>query len=68
MDAGCFPYRFHLPDQGRRLREFAGQQVVTGVNTAQTGSPTVTGGFGVPGGGFGGGTFQGGNGRRGIGN
>ena len=46
-----------------------GQQVVTGVNTAQTGSPTtVTGGFGVPGGGFGGGTFQGGNGRRGIGN
>ena len=45
-----------------------GQTVVTGVATAQTGTPTVTGGFG--GGGFGipGGGFQGGGTRRGNGN
>jgi macrolide-specific efflux system membrane fusion protein len=46
-----------------------GQEVVTGVNTAQTGTTnTATGGFGVPGG-LGGG-FQGGGGnvRRGVGN
>jgi macrolide-specific efflux system membrane fusion protein len=46
-----------------------GQQVVTGVNTAQNGTTTPTGGFvggglGIPGGGFQGG----GNVRRGIGN
>ena len=46
-----------------------GQQVVTGVNTAQTGTPTTTtGGFGGGGSAFGGGFQGGGNGRRGIGN
>ena len=45
-----------------------GQAVVTGVATTQTGTPTVTGGFG--GGGFGvpGGGFGGGGTRRGTGN
>jgi membrane fusion protein, macrolide-specific efflux system len=46
-----------------------GQEVVTGVNTAQNGTTTTTGGFGGGGLGIPGGGFQGGgNGRRGIGN
>ena len=45
-----------------------GQAVVTGVANAQTGTPTVTGGFGggglaIPGGGFGGGGTRRGNGN-----
>jgi macrolide-specific efflux system membrane fusion protein len=45
-----------------------GQSVVTGVATTQTGTPTVTGGFGGGGLGIPGGGFQGGGNRRGTGN
>ena len=45
-----------------------GQAVVTGVATTQTGTPTVTGGFGGGGLGIPGGGFQGGGTRRGNGN
>ncbi|MEO8571910.1 MAG: efflux RND transporter periplasmic adaptor subunit [Chloroflexota bacterium] len=47
----------------------AGQQVVTGINTPQTGTAGTTTGAGGLGGGFGGGVFPGGGGtRRGTGN
>jgi membrane fusion protein, macrolide-specific efflux system len=46
----------------------AGQTVVTGVNTAQTGTTTTTGGFGGGGIAIPGGGFQGGGQRPGIGN
>jgi hypothetical protein len=45
-----------------------GQAVVTGVATTQTGTPTVTGGFGGGGLGIPGGGFQGGGTRRVTGN